>query len=154
MATPNEFNPIFDKEFSFGDDAENTDNPSLVYIHKAGEVNDSPIYEFYFSNDPDSACGPWWENICEYNVEPPLEKYVALVARFEPEDLVLTLLEELDNFRYLDGVFGVLALGWEYVEDYTQMSNFNTELLAFRYGERLDVVQSKLKAKGLGLLLP
>jgi hypothetical protein len=142
---------IFDTTFSFDSDKPSgSENPALVFVTKVGEVNERPVYEFIFSNEPDSAVGPQWENICQYNVEPPLEKWISLIARIEPEDdLVFTLLEELDNFRYLDGVFGAVALAWEFIEDYSDLANFNTELLAFRYGEKLDMVKLKLESRGL-----
>lgn len=50
-------------------------------------------------------------------------------------------------------MFGVVGLGWEYIEDYRELPDFNTELLVFRYGETLESVEAKMKSRGLELLL-
>lgn len=144
---------FFNQGFDFSDTPETGGELFLIFVTKVGEVNEQPIYEFLFSEDPDSACGPQWENICEFQVEPPQEQWVQKTGRLAPSELVLTLLEELDNFRYLDGVFGAISLAFEYIEDYSQMDNLNAGILKFGYGESMDVVLRKLKERGLELEL-
>jgi len=125
----------------------------LIFITKVGELNDQPVYEFIFSSDPESACGPGWETICEFQVEPPETKWIDKIGTLQASPLVLTLLEELDNFRYLDGVFGAVALGFEFIDNYGKMSNLNETILKFMYGEPLDQVVTKLKERSLELIL-
>ena len=142
----------------FGEDFDFSTKPAkeglfLIFITKVGELNDEPVYEFIFSNDPDSACGPQWENICEFNVEPPESKWIQQIGTLQSSSLTLTLLEELDNFRYLDGVFGAISLGFEYIDNYGKMVNLNDSILKFMYGEPLEEVVSKLKARSLELIL-
>ncbi len=150
MATPEDF---FKDDFDFSTKPAQDGGLFLIFITKVGELNEEPVYEFIFSDDPDSACGPQWENICEFQVEPPESKWIHQIGTLQTSGLVLTLLEELDNFRYLDGVFGAIALGFEYIDNYGKMTDLNQTILKFMYGEPLEEVVAKLKARGLGLIL-
>lgn len=143
---------FFNDKFDFST-KHSGDELFLVFITKVGELNDEPVYEFIFSNDPESACGPQWENICEFNVEPPDSVWIQKIGTLQSSSLELTLLEELDNFRYLDGVFGAVSLGFEYIDNYSKMANLNDSILKFMYGEPLEEVVAKLKERNLELLL-
>lgn len=145
-------NDFFNEDFDFSTKPAK-EGLFLVFITKVGELNDQPVYEFIFSSDPESACGPQWENVCEYNVEPPEPKWIDKIGTLEASELTLTLLEELDNFRYLDGVFGAVALGFEFIDNYGKMNNLNAGILKFMYGEPLEEVQRKLNERSLELMM-
>jgi hypothetical protein len=49
------------------------------------------------------------------------------------------------EFRMLDAVFGVVALAWEYVEDYRKMSSLNKSLIVFRYGDSYYEIREVLR---------
>ncbi len=122
----------------------------LVYVGK-DYYRRQPQYEFYFSSQPESACGRFWENICAYNVEPPADEFVDSFAVLSAQSIEFGLLEEDEQFRYLDGVYGVIALAWEHIDDYKNLDSLNVELMTFRYGESLVEVEKKLQTRGLQL---
>jgi hypothetical protein len=124
----------------------------LIFVTKVGEMYDEgDVYEFIFSDNAALAIGYNWEKPCQYNVEPPQQEYAQLVARLSGEGLQLTLLEEMYEFRYLDGVNHFIALAWEYVDDYQTLDDLNQTLLSFHYGETYAQVQRKLADRSLSL---
>jgi hypothetical protein len=49
------------------------------------------------------------------------------------------------NLGCYDAVFGIVALAWEYVEDYKKMSSLNKNLIVFRYGDSYYGVREVLR---------
>jgi hypothetical protein len=124
----------------------------LIFVTKIGEIYDTTdIYEFIFSDNADEAIGYGWEMPCYNNVEPPKDSYNTLIATLKGGDLVLSLLEEQNEFRYLDGVFGFISLAWEYIEDYQMLDSLNDARVCFSYGDTLEEVERKLAQKKLSL---
>lgn len=123
----------------------------LIYVSEAGDHNDDIIYEFIFSDRPDDAIGKNWEDTCLFNVELPQKEFCTKVGVLKTSEIVFSLLEEQNEFRYLDGVYGVIALAWEYIEHYSDLPSLEYSLLSFPYGDPLENVTQKLKNKGLSL---
>lgn len=127
----------------------------LIYVGSAGEVNGLDVAEFYFSDDPSSAIGPGWEMGARDNVEPPDAEYITKKFRLRAPGLPLRLLEAEFEQRYLDGVYGIAALAWEYVDygalDVAELEELNTTMLKFFYGTPLVEVLQRLEARGFGL---
>jgi hypothetical protein len=127
----------------------------LIYVGSAGEIDGLEVAEFYFSADPGSAIGPGWEMGARDNVEPPDAEYVAKKFRLRAPGLPLRLLEAEFEQRYLDGVYGVVALAWEYV-DYgglgvAELDALSSTMLHFFYGQTLASVLTRLAARDFGL---
>jgi hypothetical protein len=140
----------------------NYEDLKLIYVSKVGEIyGKTDIYEFIFSDDSENAIGFGWEQICLHNVEPPHEEYRTLIATLKTDKelsttdkdkkMVLSLLEEQNEFRYLDGVFGFIGLAWEYIEDYQMLDSLNEERIVFHFGESFTSVERKLRLKKLTL---
>jgi hypothetical protein len=124
----------------------------LIFVTKVGEIYDeTDIYEFIFSDNSDEAIGYGWEMPCLNNVEPPKDTYQTMVATLKSGEVVLSLLEEQYEFRYLDGVFGFISLAWEYIEDYQMLDSLNDVRVCFKYGDTLEEVEKKLAYKKLSL---
>jgi hypothetical protein len=123
----------------------------LIYVSEAGEHNDDVIYEFFFSDRPDDAIGENWEDVCLYNVKPPQEEFCTKIGVLKTSAMQFSLLEEQEQFRYLEGVFGVIALAWEYVEDFNALPSLEYSMLSFFYGAPLEEVVTKLKGRNLEL---
>jgi hypothetical protein len=130
----------------------NKDELKLIFVTKVGEIyNETDIYEFIFSDNADEAIGYGWEMPCLNNVEPPKDTYNTLTATLKGGELILSLLEEQYEFRYLDGVFGFISLAWEYIEDYQMLDSLNDFRVCFRYGDTLQDVEKKLALKKISL---
>lgn len=123
----------------------------LIYVSEAGEHNDDIIYEFIFSDRPDDAMGEGWEDTCLFNVKPPEAEFCAKIGVLKTSAIRLSLLEEQNEFRYLDGVFGFIPVAWEYIEYYADLPNFECVLLSFFFGSPLEEVVAKLKSRNLEL---
>jgi hypothetical protein len=61
------------------------------------------------------------------------------------DSIVFDCIVDSSEFRMLDAVFGVVALAWEYVEDYSKMSSLNKSLVVFRYGDSYYEVREVLR---------
>ena len=117
----------------------------LVYINPIGETHDgSQKLEFIFSNNPDDCIGPQWEDICDFGVMPPRKGFIKKVMEVTSDTIEFDCIVHSNEFRMLDAVFGIVALAWEYVEDYRKMSSLNKDLIVFKYGESYYDVKEKL----------
>jgi hypothetical protein len=118
----------------------------LVYVNPVGEThNGSQKLEFIFSNNPDDCIGPQWEDICDLGVYPPRKGFIKKVIEVTSDSIEFDCLVDSGEFRMLDAVFGVIALAWEYVEDYRKMSSLNKSLIVFRYGDSYYDVREVLR---------
>ena len=123
----------------------------LIYVSEAGQHNDELIYEFIFSDRSDDAMGEGWEDTCLFNVNPPEEEFCTKIGVLKTSAIQFSLLEEQNEFRYLDGVFGFIPVAWEYIEHYADLPNFECVLLSFFFGSPLEEVVKKLKSRELEL---
>jgi hypothetical protein len=119
----------------------------LVYINSVGETWESEnIYEFLFTDDLDSVEGEDWDVYpANDNAQPPTKDSVRKVLRLETE-LVFDLIQDSETFAVYDAIDGVVAIGWENIEDYDSYPEYR---IYFKYGEDYDSVGKKLLKKGL-----
>jgi len=120
----------------------------LCYIKYVGQdYKDNYIYQFLFSNDITNVNGEGWDEQPAYGKpESPLE-YVEKVGTLT-SDLQLELLMDSNTFSMWDGVEGLIALGWEIIEDETE---YNYKRLYFTWAEDLSKVKDKLMSRGYSL---
>lgn len=145
--TINPFGEVEDNDDELG----GVEGLHLIYVSEAGEHNEDVIYEFIFSDRPDDAIGKNWEDTCLFNVELPEKEFCTKIGILKTSKMVLSLLEEQNEFRYLDGVYGVIALAWEYIEHYSDLPSLEYSLMSFAYGDPFDMVIHKLKNRGYTL---
>jgi len=115
----------------------------LIYINVVGKdwkgVN---IYEFIFSDDKENIDGEDWDAIpAAGRPSPPNEEHVIKVGKLSTDDFNLHVIQESDSFSVWDAIDGVIALGWENMDDYDE---YPEKRLAFHFGEDIKSVEDKL----------
>lgn len=115
----------------------------LVFINVIGKdwkgIN---LYEFIFSDTKEDIDGDDWDAIpAAGRPLPPNEEHVVKVGRLTTDDFTLHVIQESDSFSVWDAVDGVVALGWENMDDYEE---YPEKRLAFHFGEDIKAVEDKL----------
>jgi len=130
----------------------NKEDLKLIFIRIIGSnYKGEDIYEFMFSDNYEDAVGVNWEKIQFDGANPPEDEYINEVGTVITNKIELSLLSENENFRYLDGVFDIMPLAYEYIDDYSLHSSLNIELLKFRFGETKESVTKKLFSKEINI---
>jgi hypothetical protein len=124
------------------------DDLYLVYINVIGRdwrgVN---LYEFIFSDTKEDIDGDDWDAIpAAGRPLSPDEEYVVKVGRLTTNDFKLHVIQESDSFSVWDAVDGVVALGWENMDEYEE---YPEKRLAFHFGEIISDVETKLYEKDI-----
>ena len=124
------------------------DDLFLVFINIIGKdwkgVN---LYEFIFSDTKEDIDGDDWDAIpAAGRPLPPNEEHVVKVGRLTTDEFKLHVIQESDSFSVWDAVDGVVALGWENMDDYEE---YPESRLAFHFGNTIKDVESKLYEKDL-----
>jgi hypothetical protein len=119
----------------------------LIYVNYVGkDYKGNMIYEFIFSDAPDSADGDDWDTFpASGRPEPPYDNFIKKVGRLESE-LPLDVIQNSDTFAVWDAVDGVIALAWENINSYDA---YPEKRICFRFGEPIKDVESKLYEKDL-----
>lgn len=124
----------------------------LIYISLIGENYKGDYeYEFLFSNNPDTVMHETWIDPCEGYVEPPDKNYISKVGRLRTKTIEFSLLTESSDFSMMDGIYKIIALGWEYIEDYKEFIESQDTPLVFNFGDSLEDVNNKLYERNLKL---
>jgi len=115
----------------------------LVFINVIGKdwkgIN---LYEFIFSDTKEDIDGDDWDAIpAAGRPLPPNEEHVVKVGRLTTDDFTLHVIQESDSFSVWDAVDGVVALGWENMDDYEE---YPEKRLAFHFGDDIKTVEEKL----------
>jgi hypothetical protein len=124
------------------------DDLYLVFINVIGKdwkgVN---LYEFIFSDTKEDIDGDDWDAIpAAGRPLSPNEEHVNKVGRLTTDEFTLHVIQESDSFSVWDAVDGVVALGWENMDDYEE---YPDRRLAFHFGEEIKDVEAKLYEKDL-----
>lgn len=132
------------------------ENLSLVYITREGEkYTGEETFNLFFSDTPETVIGDYWDTICMDMVGIPDKKYIKKVYTLDIKDIEIGLLCEDEHWRYLDGVYGLTSIAYEFISDYKEYEIINGDLdlnlLKFFYGDSLESVKEKLKIKNLKL---
>lgn len=119
----------------------------LVFINIVGKNwEDDFVYEFIFSNTTKDIDGEDWD---EYPAagkpSPPKSDFVSLVGNLK-SDIKFDVIQNSDTFTVWDGVDGVVAIGWENIDDYDE---YPDSRMFFMFGETLDIVTEKLYSKDI-----
>ena len=91
----------------------------LVFINELGpDFKGNHIYEFIFSKNEEELWGEDWDIIPSAGRPlPPELKYINKVGKISQEDLEFALGKNSDYFSMEDVIDGILALGWEKIDE-------------------------------------
>lgn len=124
----------------------------LVYINVMNmDWEGNNVYEFIFCDtyEVEKIEGEDWNLYpASNNPTPPNIEYVKAVGQLRTE-MDINTIQKSDTFSMYDAVDGVIALGWDDIEQ-----NYDVhpeKRLVFNYGETLESVEKKLYAKDLVL---
>jgi hypothetical protein len=117
----------------------------LIYINKIGKnYKGNYLYEFIFSDTTKNIDGENWDNVPAAGLpDPPNEEFIKKVGRLE-SGLKLDVIQDSDTFAIWDALDDIISLAWENIDDYESYPN---KRLAFRFGENIKTVESKLYEK-------
>jgi hypothetical protein len=121
----------------------------LIYINSIGkDWKGNYLYEFLYGDNIDGVDGEEWDSVpASGRPEPPHEEFVKKVGRLTTE-LKLSLIQESNTFCIWDAVDGIIALGWEDIDEYDE---YPENRLWFKFGEELSSVNDKLYEKDIVL---
>jgi hypothetical protein len=121
----------------------------LIYINKVGkDWSGTYIYEFLFSDTTENVDGEEWDSVpASGRPEPPHSEFVKNVGILK-SDIKFHLVQESDTFAVWDSVDGIVALGWEDVDDYDV---YPESRLWFGFGLDIDEVNERLYERDLVL---
>jgi hypothetical protein len=122
---------------------------NLIYINKVGkDWGGTYIYEFLFSDTTENVDGEEWDSVpASGRPEPPHSEFVKSVGILKT-DIKFNLVQESDTFAVWDAVDGIVALGWEDVDDYEV---YPESRLWFNFGLSMDEVNERLYERDLVL---
>ena len=122
----------------------------LVFINELGpDFKGNHIYEFIFSRNEEELWGEDWDIIPSAGRPlPPDLKYINKVGKISNEELEFELGKNSDYFSMEDVIDGILALGWEKIDE---EKIEGTSRLVFNFGETIDSVEDKLYSRDLVL---
>jgi hypothetical protein len=125
----------------------------LIYINKIGtNFKGEHMFEFLFSDridwDWDES---WYESsvITDKNDLTPEPEFIKLVGNLKTDELDLELVQNSGVFQVFNAVEGIIALGWEKLEDSDE--DYPEERIVFRFGETKSSVEDKLYSMDLVL---
>jgi hypothetical protein len=125
----------------------------LIYINKIGtNFKGEHIFEFLFSDktnlDWDES---WYESsvVTDKNDLTPDPSFIKLVGSLKTSELDLELVQNSGVFQIYNAVEGIIALGWQKLEDSDE--DYPEERIVFRFGETKEVVEEKLYSLDLVL---
>jgi hypothetical protein len=122
----------------------------LIYVNEIGsDYKGQKQYEFIFSKATELDIEEWLVIPASsvFNSKSPDVKYIDMVGLLKNTDLNLELVQNSDYFGVIDAVDNVVALAWEKFN----IDNDN-ERLVFMFGESVDAISKKLKARNYYLL--
>ena len=119
----------------------------LIYINEIGKnYKGEFVYEFLFSNTIDDIDGEDWD---EYPAlgkpSPPDIDLIYYVGKIT-SNIKLDVIQNSDSFSVWDAVDGIIALGWENIDEYDE---YPEKRLFFKFGETIDDVKEKLILKNI-----
>jgi len=125
----------------------------LIYINKIGtNFKGEHIFEFLFSDRTDWDWDEsWYESsvVTDKNDLTPEPNYIKLVGNLKTEELDLELVQNSGVFQIYNAVEGIIALGWEILEDSDE--DYPEERIVFKFGESKESIENKLYSMDLVL---
>ena len=122
----------------------------LIYINVIGQdYKGISMYEFLFSDTTKEIDGDDWDAIpASGRPKPPFQELVKKVGSLSTKEKKLDVIQESDTFSVWDAVDGIIALGWENMDDYEE---YPDSRIAFHFGEKIKSVEDKLYEHDLRL---
>jgi hypothetical protein len=129
------------------------ENSYLIYVNKIGtNFKGEHMFEFLFSDKTDWDWDEsWYESsvITDKNDLTPEPNFIKLVGNLRTSELDLELVQNSGVFQIYNAVEGIIALGWEKLEDSDE--DYPEERIVFRFGETQASVEDKLYSMDLVL---
>lgn len=121
----------------------------LIYINEMGpNFRGLHVYEFLFAEKTDNVDSDDWDAVpAGGQPQPPHEDYIERVGVLITE-LKFDLAQNDNKFAMWDAVDGIIPLGWENLDEYDE---YPDDRLFFRFGEDMNLVDSKLYERDLSL---
>lgn len=124
----------------------------LIYINKIGTTfKGEHLFEFLFSSSTEwNWDDEWYESsvITDYTDLSPNENFIKIIGSLKTDELDLELIQESGVFDVYNSVEGIVALGWEKLEDDEE---YPEKRLVFKFGETKESVEVKLLEYDLAL---
>ena len=122
---------------------------NLVFINELGpNFRGDNIYEFIFSV-LDEVYGEYWDSeTANGKPTPPHVEFIKKVGVLKNSEVELDLIQNSDFFGMYDSIDGVIALGWENIDEYDEYPEIR---LWFKFGEEIKIVNDKLYEKDIVL---
>ena len=123
----------------------------LIYVNEIGsDYKGQRQYEFIFSESAEIDMEEWFDVPASSTMtsKSPSIEYIDLVGLLKDTDLVLELIQNSGVFQIYNAVEGIIALGWEKLQD---DQDYPEERLVFRFGETKESVEKKLYSLDLVL---
>ena len=108
----------------------------LIYINNVGkDWQGNHLYEFLYSNKNKDIDGDDWDAVpASGRPAPPYEEFVKKVGTLTTK-IKLSLVQVSDTFSVWDAVDGIIALGWENIDEYEEYPEIR---LWFKFGEEFE----------------
>ncbi len=124
----------------------------LIYINKIGTTfKGEHLFEFLFSNSTEWEWDDEWyeSSVITDSIDlSPNENFIKVVGSLKTDELDLELIQESGVFDIYNAVEGIVALGWEKLED---DEDYPEDRLVFKFGEPKESVDIKLLEYDLAL---
>jgi hypothetical protein len=119
----------------------------LIYINGVGQDwKGNYIYEFLFSDTTEDIDGEEWDTYpASGNPDPPHARFVKKVGVMTSE-MKFGLIQNSDTFAVWDAVDGMIAMGWEDINDYDEYPDTR---IYFHFGDDIKSVEDKLFEKDI-----
>lgn len=127
------------------------ENEKIIFINNIGDDGEEYIYDLYFTDDLDLVWGENWNvkpaSIC--GSIPPTNDSFNYKIRIETS-IKIDVAQNNSCFSMQDCMSGVVALGWENIDDYEVFEP--EERLIIRYGETYNEIIEKLNNKEINIV--
>ena len=127
----------------------------LIYINKIGtNFKGEHMFEFLFSDRTDHDWEEdWYESsvITDMSVMTPPTNYIKSVGFLQTKELDLHLVQESGVFQVYNAVEGIIALGWEKLDEEDEDIDDELERLVFKFGDHRTEVEAKLMTMDIEL---
>lgn len=119
----------------------------LIYINNVGKNWEGYyLYEFLFSNTNENIDGDDWDAVpASGRPQPPHSEFVNSVGKLTT-DIKFNLVQDSDTFAVWDAVDGIVALGWENIDEYDE---YPESRLWFSFGMCKESLNDKLYERDL-----
>lgn len=126
----------------------------LVYINKVGtNYKGENIYEFLFSKTPDKAEGEDWDKTPANNMPNPPEPEIVDLVKVLKTKIKLELIQESTYFGMYDSVDGIVAVGWENLDEDGEDFEVKKRLV-FKFGDTFEICNGRLYERDIVLKDP